>query len=354
MSVLKEELCAKEKDCLERLYRRVKGYAALRNIRLAACESAKKESRIDWIVSAMRQKEILNCIVSDLRAGESAYLGYIYDSGGIGEYVGKEPYWDGTGLISIVSDREGCEHAFATDELLRFLREGGDALLAKIGACSFINSAVCAMTNLYGAVSYAKAYDIFREIAVIHQNVDYGTFVETAVRFTEFREECGVVAYQKNFVAAEYLDVRLRSGVRRISPLPAYYELISKQGDKPFYTDLSVRTLLDYELPGSCETNAYIAEFTDFLCDTFGKYKTELTCLLKEICRACREERGINEIFAMLTDAGYAPPSQKVQKSMVKYIMEIKSNVRLRINRGYTINEMRSICYDANAICSNL
>ena len=34
--------------------------------------------------------------------------------------------------------------------------------------------------------------------------------------------------------------------------------------------------------------------------------------------------------------------------------MEIKSNVRLRINRGYTINEMRSIRYDAGTICSSL
>ena len=56
----------------------------------------------------------------------------------------------------------------------------------------------------------------------------------------------------------------------------------------------------------------------------------------------------------MLIEEGFAPQSQKVQKTMVRHIMEIKSNVRLRINRGYTINEMRNISYDTNAICSNL
>ena len=76
--------------------------------------------------------------------------------------------------------------------------------------------------------------------------------------------------------------------------------------------------------------------------------------LIREICHACRAERGINEIFGMLAEAGYTPPSQKIQKTMVRYIMEIKSNVRLRINRGYTINEMRSIRYDAGTICSSL
>ena len=75
---------------------------------------------------------------------------------------------------------------------------------------------------------------------------------------------------------------------------------------------------------------------------------------MDKICRACREERGINEIFGMLIEEGFAPQSQKVQKTMVRHIMEIKSNVRLRINRGYTINEMRNISYDTNAICSNL
>ena len=354
MFELKEQLSAKNKDCLERLYRKVKGYAALQNLQPGVCGSARKEERIDWLASMMARKEILQSIVSDQRAGEAAYMSYVYESGGFGEYVARSPYWEETGLIYAVTDHEGAVHGVMTQELMAFLREGGAALMAQANAASFVNSAVCAMTNLYGAVSYAKAYDIFQEVAVLHRKIPYETFVETAVRFAQFREDSGIVTYQKNFVASEYLDVRVRSGIRRISPLPSYYELISKQGDKPYFTDLSVRILLDYEFPGSCEPNVYIGEFTEFLCNTFGKHKTELSGIMGELCRACREERGINEIFGMLTDAGYAPPSQKAQKTMVRHIMEIKNNVRLRINRGYTINEMRGICYDANAICSNL
>lgn len=354
MSDLKEQLCTKEKDSLEKLYRKVKGYAALHNIRLGACESTKKEARVDWIASAMERKEILQALISDLRAGESACLGYVYESGGFGEYIRMEPYWKETGLIYTVTDHEGFEHGVMTDVLMDFLRNDDANFLSQIRTSSFINSTVCAMTNLYGAVPYAKAYDIFQEITVMHQNVAYETFVETATRFAEFREECGVVPYQKNFIASEYLDIRIRSGIRRISPLPSYYELISKQGDKPYYTDLNIRNLLDYEIPGSCESNEYIVAFTEFLSNTFGKHASELFGIMDKICRACREERGINEIFGMLIEEGFAPQSQKVQKTMVRHIMEIKSNVRLRINRGYTINEMRNISYDTNAICSNL
>ncbi len=354
MSDLKEHLCAKEKERLEKLYRKVKGYAALRNLPLAPCKSTGKAERAEWLAEAMARKEILYSIVSDLRSGEAAYLGYIYESGGCGEYVGRNAFWEETGLIRTVTDSEGGEHGFASAELMEFLQEGGPALLARIGTLSFLNSAVCAMTNLYGTVSYAKAYDIFREIALTDREIDYQTFTETASRFAEFREECGVVTYQKNFVASEYMDVRIRSGIRRVAPLPSYYELISRQGDKPYYTDLSVRTLLDYESPGSCALPHHAAEFAEFLSNAFGKHRLELMQLIREICHACRAERGINEIFGMLAEAGYVPPSQKIQKTMVRYIMEIKSNVRLRINRGYTINEMRSIRYDTGTICSSL
>ena len=68
---------------------------------------------------------------------------------------------------------------------------------------------------------------------------------------------------------------------------------------------------MDYEIPGSCESNEYIVAFTEFLSNTFGKHASELFGIMDKICRACREERGINEIFGMLIEEGFAPQSQK-------------------------------------------
>ena len=48
MSDLKEHLCAKEKERLEKLYRKVKGYAALRNLPLAPCKSTGKAERAEY------------------------------------------------------------------------------------------------------------------------------------------------------------------------------------------------------------------------------------------------------------------------------------------------------------------
>lgn len=212
----------------------------------------------------MARKEILYSIVSDLRSGEAAYLGYIYESGGCGEYVGRNAFWEETGLIRTVTDSEGGRAWLCMRRADGVSAGRGAALLSRIGTLSFLNSAVCAMTNLYGTVSCAKAYDIFREIALTDREIDYQTFTETAGRFAEFREECGVVTYQKNFVASEYMDVRIRSGIRRVAPLPSYYELISRQGDKPYYTELSVQTLLDYESPGSCALPHHAADLPNF------------------------------------------------------------------------------------------
>ena len=136
MSDLKEQLCTKDKDCLERLYRKVKGYAALKNIQLGACESTKKEARVDWIASALERKEILITLLSDLRAGESACLRYIYESGGFGEYIRMEPYWKETGLIDTVTDHEGFEHGVMSDLLMDFLRNDDVNLLPQISTFS--------------------------------------------------------------------------------------------------------------------------------------------------------------------------------------------------------------------------
>lgn len=352
MSDLKEWLCAKDKNCLEQLCRAVERHAAYAKLRLDSYGNPERATQIEWLATAIGHRGMLRSFVSAASLAEFDSLETVYREGGYSKYIRIAPYWEELGLARRLGDAEK-RYSTLLGELSAFLQEEGPIRIAELRHFSYIHSAVCAMTNLYGMIPFAQAYDIYQSVTDSPQ-VGYEQFTGTAVRFTALREECGVTAYQKCFVASEYLDIRIRGGLRRISPRPAYYELISKQGDKPYYTGFDVTELLSYETPGSCGVLPQMQEFTEFLCELLAKRRAESDGILREVCRACREERGINEIFAFLTDAGFVPSSQKAQKMMVRYIMEIKSSVRLRINRGYTINEMRGICYDRNAICSNL
>lgn len=354
MADIRNELFTKEKECIEKLCKKVKRYASHLGITLSVCKSTKKDVMIEWLVSAMSHKDILGAIISDLRIEELSFLNKIYETG---KYIGKidaELYWEAIGLICEKFDEAGNSCSVFSDELTEYINDGGDKLISELGLRSIINSCVCAMVNLYGIISIKKAYDIFCGTTGLSGKVCYNLFAETAVRFTDFRKDCKICVYQNSFVAAEYLEINENRCVKRIVPKPSYYELVSKQGDKPFYTSFSISQLLKYEKPGVFEINSYITEFSNFLADNFDLDSIEVCKIAESVCRAAIEEKGINDIFKMLTEMDIVTSSQKIQKSLVKYIMSIKNSVRLRINRGYTINELRGISYDAVAICSNI
>ena len=91
-----------------------------------------------------------------------------------------------------------------------------------------------------------------------------------------------------------------------------------------------------------------------FLSDTFEQSDEAVFGIADEVCLSCINDCGINEIFDLLENKGFYSKSQKIQKMLVKHIMQIKNNVRLRANRGYSINELRGISYDACRVCTNL
>lgn len=352
MASREENLRTKDKKQIETIYKKVKRYVVHTGAKIKAKEGNDKETRINYITEAYKNNKVLLAVISDISIKD--YLALERES------VNDEPglycygeYLRSMGLINILSE-DGDFYAATIQDLWKLLFSGGTELLEKLGHRAAVNSSVSAMTNLYGIINFEKAYEIFCKTTRLGGKVSFESFTEIASNFSDFREEYDVCVYMKSFVSGDYLNIQNVRGVKKITPKPAYYELICRQADKPFYMDFGISELLNYESPGSFAINSYIENFMKFLSETFGQSDEAVFGITDEVYKACAQESGINVVFDLLEEKGFYSNSQKIQKSLVKYIMQIKSNIRLRVNRGFTINEIRGISYDSESICSNL
>lgn len=354
MAHREEELRTKDKKQIDHIYRILKKYVLYVGADIRDVTSTGKESRIEWITSVFNNRTVLKEIISDVTINEYCCIEkeQIDDWGGMYNYG---YYWVLLGLLNTVYDEDSAEFfAYFIRPLADLFEVEGEDLYKELGLRATVNSTVCAMVNLYGIVSFEKAYDIFCHVTSLGEKISYNRFMEIAVRFSDFRKEYNICVYMNSFVSADYLEVKSLHEIQKITPKPEYYELVCKQGDKPFYTDFNIEKLLKYAAPGSFEINSYIDDFMLFLSDTFNRPDKDIFEITDMVCKACIDENGINFIFELLQNKGFSSKSQKIQKLMVKHIMQIKNNVRLRTNRGFTINELRAISYDATICCSNL
>ena len=364
MAAFKEHLRAKDVKTLCGLYQTIKNYMEFEGIAYQACRPEEKETLLDWIDNALQQKPVLYGVLCSARISEYAYFKhFLLKNGGCVPYFEEEKYryhrdgrfWERYGLLSIEKDARSCLYAVAAKELLCCV-SGAELtdLLEEMQLASSVNGAVCAMVNLYGIIPFAKAYEFYRFLPTCKQNLTYETFLKIAGRFSILREDCGILLYNRKFTTSQYIRVQIQSGVKRCYPYPAYYELISKQGDKPYFVLEDLDSVLCYERIEQEHCDPYAAEFSQFLQDSLGYGPEESTQITVSILRACKTDCGMNALFVSLAEQGVIPASQKLQKTMVKLIMNLKNNVRLRTNRGHTIGELRQIYYDASVSCGNL
>ena len=354
MAYREEELRTKDKKQIDHIYKILKKYVLYVGADIKDSIGTGKEARVEWVTSVFNNKTVLKEIISDITINEYCCLEkeQVEDWGGMYNYG---YYWVRLGLINTVYDEDSAEFfAYFIKPLVNLFEDEKEGLRKELGLRATVNSTVCAMVNLYGMVSFEKAYDIFCHVTSLGERISYNRFLEIAVRFSDFRKEYNICVYMNNFVSSDYLEVRNLHNIQKITPKPEYYELVCKQGDKPYYTDFSIEKLLKYEAPGSFEINSYIDEFMIFLSDTFDSTDKDIFEITDKVCKACIDEHGINFIFELLESKGFSSKSQKIQKLMVKHIMQIKNNIRLRTNRGFTINELRGISYDATMCCGNL
>ena len=351
MASHEENLHTKDKKQIDIIYKKVKRYVTRVGANIEEKTENSKEARIDYIKRAYKNKDVLKAVISDITIKDYLALecDSLYDSPGLYLYGN---YLFSMGLVTI--SVEDDFYATTIQELWELLFSNDREFFEEIGCRAAINSTVSAMTNLYGIVNFEKAYEIFCKVTLFCEKTSFEKFVETAISFADFREEYNICVYMDSFVSGDYLNVQNIRGIKKVTPLPAYYELICRQGDKPFYTDFTILGLLDYEIPWSFIINSYVDDFIMFLTETFERSDEDVYDMVDDVYKACAEESGINVIFGLLENKGFYSKSQKIQKSLVKHIMQIKSNIRLRVHRGFTINELRGISYESASICSNL
>lgn len=354
MACNKEELSTKDKKQIDMIYNTIKRYIIYSGKEIDNPESKGKGALVNWISNAYCSKNLLTEIISDLTINEycSIEREEIEDWGGLYEY-GR--YWFKLGLINTVYDDDSGEFfAYFIKPMAELLNIMPPNDYKTLGYRAAVNSTVSAMVNLYGMVYNEKAYEIFCKVTSLGSKISYEKFLSIALRFCDFRPDYNICNYMNAFVSTDYLNIQNARGVQKITPKPEFYELICRQGDKPFYSDFTIDKLLNYEKPGSFEIDSNIDSFALFLNENFEKSDKEVLNVVDIVSKACIEELGINHIFEILKKYGFDTKSQKIQKLMVKHIMQIKNNVRLRVNRGFTINELRSISYENAGNCINL
>ncbi len=361
MADLLERLYTKDKDSIIKSYKRIKKYASRLGIQNTLNDGMVKDIKLHYLAESLKNERILMALINDITLSEFYDFLYFADMNFDLEYKGSD-YWYDMGLSYYIEYSDKRFFKFS-DEIQRIFKNKERKMYNKLSRRAVINSCVAAMTNLYGVISFENAYKIFSEIDDKNELVDafefdkeisFQEFCDCAISFADMREEFNVAVYLDSFVSRDYVKISTRNCVTKVNPLPSFYELLNKQGNKPFYSEFSIYELLEFEYPDSYGKNDYVSSFLFFLESNFNKPSYEIIQDLNDICISCRNETGINDIFIMLDKKGLMSKSQKLQKSIVCHIMEIKNNIRLRSNRGFSINEIRLLSYDMDRACSSL
>ena len=186
MAHREEELRTKDKKQIDHIYRILKKYVLYVGADIRDVTSTGKESRIEWITSVFNNRTVLKEIISDVTINEYCCIEkeQIDDWGGMYNYG---YYWVLLGLLNTVYDEDSAEFfAYFIRPLADLFEVEGEVLYKELGLRATVNSTVCAMVNLYGIVSFEKAYDIFCHVTSLGVKINYKRFMEIAVRFSDF------------------------------------------------------------------------------------------------------------------------------------------------------------------------
>ena len=118
------------------------------------------------------------------------------------------------------------------------------------------------------------------------------------------------------------------------------------QADKPFYIPSSAETIFDYDDSRAVWMDFDCLTLAAYLEDDMGVDRMMSLNITSSIKSAFMDNRGINDAFDILRRNNINLSAQCVHKDLIRLIMEIKDNIRLKINRGHTIKEMRRMNYD--------
>lgn len=205
---------------------------------------------------------------------------------------------------------------------------------------SFAYSCCCAMTNINGIVPIEVVLGVYN-LNSQGRELQTPQILKIIEHYRCFRD-VNFVIYNDLLVLN---DLICKKG-DKYSPNKEYFKLLSMQVDKPFFIPSSAETIFDYDDSRAVWMDFDCLALAAYLEDNIGIDNMVSLSITSSIKSAFMDNKGINEAFDILRRNNIDLTVQCVHKDLIRLIMEIKDNIRLKINRGHTIREMRRMNYD--------
>lgn len=209
---------------------------------------------------------------------------------------------------------------------------------------SFVYSCCCAMANINGIVPFEVVRNVYN-INAQNKELELDNMLKIIKHYSLFRTT-NFVIYNDNLVLDNL--VSKRKGV--VKPNAEYFKLLAIQADKPFYIPTTAETIFDYDDSRAIWMDFDCLALAAYLENAMDIDNVSSLRITSQIKAAFMENRGINDAFDILRRNKINLTVQCVHKEIIKLIMEIKDNIRLKINRGHSIKEMRKMNYDKTKI----
>lgn len=205
---------------------------------------------------------------------------------------------------------------------------------------SFAYSCCCAMSNINGIVPIEVVRSVYN-LNSQGRELQHEQLLKIVEHYRLFRD-ANFVIYNDLFV----LESLMKKKDGKYLPDKEYFRLLTAQADKPFYIPSSAETIFDYDDSRAIWMDLDCLALAAYLEDELNIDNIDALNITSSIKYTFMENGGINDAFDILRRNNINLSVQCVHKEIIRLVIQIKDNIRLKINRGHTIREMRRMNYD--------
>ena len=203
-----------------------------------------------------------------------------------------------------------------------------------------------ALTNLYGAVPLRQVYKI-----ITAQNPKLVTQDEFLAFSEVARHECEdyyLLGLDELYVdgpdAVDPMDRELIDIALIDESLDRYHELLRQHQGKPYFVPKK-SILLAYEDAFYCELSPQAVSLRSFLSKRLHNEDTMVDSIMEELIYSCRcLDAGIAEVIQRVDQLGITFKKRGLSEEFIMLYQDFHNNTRMQANRGYTPNELLSLC----------
>lgn len=249
--------------------------------------------------------------------------------------------WLEWGIVYIGENSSGDYFISITPDFVEYVKEiyrpEDEAVYDSV---SFAYSCCCAMSNINGIVPVEIVKNVYN-LNSQGRELQTSQLLKIVEHYRCFRD-VNFVVYNELFV----LDTFINKKDGKYTPNKEYFRLLNSQADKPFYIPDSAETIFDYDDSRAIWMDFDCLALAAYLEDELGLDSMDSLNITSSIKYAFMENGGINDAFDILRRNDINLSVQCVHKEIIRLVIQIKDNIRLKINRGHTIREMRRMNYD--------